>query len=133
MKKIYEAEFDGKKVKVFRDSDFEQYILKFYSGNVHMDASDYFTDSRQDAIDTANWYINEEKKAARDPNAVYTWSQYPNSRTWEQCADLGFPVLVRVSPLPDGYMWQVDKHYGYASSVEEAKKIAEEAIAVRMS
>ena len=133
MKKIYEVSFKNKTVKVYRDPEIPgQYILKFYSDNVHMDAGDYFTDDRRDAIDTADWYINEEKKAAFDPTAVYKWTQYPNSKTWEQIADLGFPALVRTSPLPDGFMWQVDKHYGYAATIEEAKKIAEEAIAVRM-
>lgn len=48
----------GVKAKVYFNSDFEEYIVKFYSDNVYHDNADYFTDDKDDALNTATLEID---------------------------------------------------------------------------
>ena len=50
----------GKQAKVYGPNDYGEYVTRFYVNGKHMDASDYFTDDKQDAIDTARYHIREE-------------------------------------------------------------------------
>lgn len=34
--------------------DYEEYTVKFYNDGIYYEEADYFTDNKQDAIDTAN-------------------------------------------------------------------------------
>ena len=43
-----------------------------------------------------------------------------------EAAISGHTCLVRIEPLPAGYLWQVDSLAGYGSSIEDAKRTAEE-------
>lgn len=55
MRKIAEFSWpNGNKTKVYRNAEWEEWVVKFYnSQGVHMDASDYHTNDKQDALDTA--------------------------------------------------------------------------------
>lgn len=45
---------DGRKIKTYYNSDLREYVVKWYNKDgVHMDASDYFTDDKEDALATA--------------------------------------------------------------------------------
>lgn len=48
----------GVKAKVFFNSEYEEYIVKFFSDNVHCENADYFTNDKEDAINTANAELN---------------------------------------------------------------------------
>lgn len=55
MRKIAEFEWpNGNKTRVYRNVEWNEYVVKFYNHQgVHMDASDYHTNDKQDALDTA--------------------------------------------------------------------------------
>jgi hypothetical protein len=44
----------GAIAKVYRDPEWNEYVVKYFNHNgVHMDASDYHTNDKQDALNTA--------------------------------------------------------------------------------
>jgi len=43
----------GFKAKIYFDSDYDEYIVKFYDGPDHLENADYFTSDRIDAFNTA--------------------------------------------------------------------------------
>ncbi len=47
----------GFKSQVYFDDNLSEYIVKFYDGKHHKQDSDYFTDSLEDAIETARVQI----------------------------------------------------------------------------
>ncbi len=47
----------GFKAQVYFDSQLSEYVCKFYDGKEHNKNSDYFTDSLDDAIETARVQI----------------------------------------------------------------------------
>lgn len=55
VRKIDEISYrDGRKIKTYYDSDLKEYVVRFYnSQGIHMDASDYFTSDKEDALSTA--------------------------------------------------------------------------------
>jgi hypothetical protein len=56
MRKIHEAtdQKSGCKAKVYWNSEYREFVVRFYSHRgEHLDASDYYTDDREDAIGTA--------------------------------------------------------------------------------
>ncbi len=55
MQKIAEFEWpNGNKTRVYRNAEWDEYVVKFFNHQgVHMDASDYHTSDKQDALDTA--------------------------------------------------------------------------------
>lgn len=40
--------------KIYRDSDWQEYRVKFYRAGQHLTNADYHTEDKQDAIDTAH-------------------------------------------------------------------------------
>jgi hypothetical protein len=40
--------------KVYKDTDWQEYRVKFYIQGQHQENADYHTDDKQDAIDTAH-------------------------------------------------------------------------------
>lgn len=54
MKKIHTAACDTNVVKVYRDAAHDEFVCKVYSNGKHYEPADYFTNDKQDAIDTAN-------------------------------------------------------------------------------
>ena len=57
VRKIDEVTYkDGRQVKTYYNSDLREYTVKWYnSQGVHMDASDYFTNDKEDALATARF------------------------------------------------------------------------------
>lgn len=53
MKKIHEITFGARTAKVYRDSNWNEYRVRLYARGRLDEAADYFTDDKQDAIDTA--------------------------------------------------------------------------------
>lgn len=75
MKLIFETMvFNDKFTKVYWNKDTEEFVVKWYQYRklkyglhaVNMDASDYFTQDRDDAMETATYWIEEEIKASND-------------------------------------------------------------------
>lgn len=62
MKKIAVFSFGNRTAKVYRDSEWQEYRVKFYVAGTHMDAADYHTDDREDAMDTAKVAIEDERQ-----------------------------------------------------------------------
>lgn len=54
MKKIYQVIKQGKQVKVFRNLEMREYLCRLYINGKANAEADYFTDCKQDAINTAN-------------------------------------------------------------------------------
>lgn len=68
---------DGNFAKVYYDYEWGEYIVKFYNHRgVHMDASDYHTDSKEDAILTAK-YQNERYQYIRSQTDGYAEDSSP--------------------------------------------------------
>ncbi len=61
MRKVhtFENNDNGLKAVVYHDSEWDEYVVKFYhkGGKYLKPSSDYHTDSKQDAIGTAELYI----------------------------------------------------------------------------
>lgn len=50
---------NGNSTKVYRNAEWNEYVVRFYNHKgVHMDASDYHTDDKDDAIGTAQEQAN---------------------------------------------------------------------------
>lgn len=63
MRKIFESEkINGKQTKVYGPNVHGEFVVKFYRNGEHMDASDYFTDDKDDALATARHAMDGEKK-----------------------------------------------------------------------
>jgi hypothetical protein len=59
---------------------------------------------------------------------THDWQPYPakTKGRWEHIP--GKPVcMVRIDPLPEGYLWQHGKQYGFADTLAKAKDWAETA------
>lgn len=56
---IARVEGDGNQLvaRVYHDTEWDEFAVEFYKDGKHQTDSDYHTDSRQDAIDTANAYV----------------------------------------------------------------------------
>lgn len=54
----------GKKARVYRDTEWDEYCVKFYDHKgTYLDAADYHTSDKEDAFATAEHAINEENRA----------------------------------------------------------------------
>lgn len=61
MQTVKRFECNGKSAIVRFDVEWQEYVVQFYSDGIHMDASDYHTDYRDDAFDTAECAIQNER------------------------------------------------------------------------
>lgn len=49
---------DGQLVsRAYRDTEWQEFAVEFYKAGAHQTDSDYHTDSRKDALDTADAYV----------------------------------------------------------------------------
>lgn len=46
-----------KAAKVYRDSEWQEFRVKFFDKCVHITDADYHTDDKADAVSTAKWQI----------------------------------------------------------------------------
>lgn len=62
MRKVHETPIiNGKQAKVYYNSDWSEYVVRFYSSGKHMDASDsHHGMDKQDAISTADYVMQQE-------------------------------------------------------------------------
>lgn len=57
---------------------------------------------------------------------THDWQPYPKGNGWEYIP--GKPdCFVRLNPLPQGFLWQHGKQYGFADTLAKAKDWAETA------
>lgn len=49
-------------IKVYRDPEWNEWINEYFINGLAQTGSDYATDSKQDALDTAQWCIDRLKK-----------------------------------------------------------------------
>lgn len=49
----------GRKMSIYRDAEFNEFVVKFFEGGVYLAEADYHTDDSVDAHDTANNWINK--------------------------------------------------------------------------
>ncbi len=62
-----------------------------------------------------------------------TWKPHSTSPHYEVCEQYpSYIMLVRTKPMPEGYLWQAHKHYGYAATVAEAKTECEEVLYIQI-
>lgn len=47
----------GRFARVYRDSEWNEYRVRFFRGGKYESAADYHTDDKQDALDTATFVI----------------------------------------------------------------------------
>lgn len=53
MRKINSYKNGSNSANVYRNSEWKEYIVKFYRNGYHMGSADYHTDDKKDALDTA--------------------------------------------------------------------------------
>lgn len=53
----YQTKGDVRCAKVYRDAEWNEYRVKFFTNGFHQSRADYHTDDKQDAIDTAKYMI----------------------------------------------------------------------------
>lgn len=64
---IYTAyDATGGKTKIYRDPHNDEYIVKFFRNGLHLDAADYYTDHKDDAIDTSRHFHDENINRQRN-------------------------------------------------------------------
>ena len=80
---IGSKEAGNRSVKVFRDTEWNEYIVRFYIDDEYQEEADYHTDDKQDAVDTAGKWLKGFPKqgvAEGKPNQLPTkgadYSQY---------------------------------------------------------
>lgn len=56
---INTIEADSNTAKVYRDSDWNEYRVKFFASGVHQVDADYHTTSKEDAISTAESIVKQ--------------------------------------------------------------------------
>lgn len=61
---IHTVEIDVKLAKVYRDSEWQEYRVKFYVDGVYQVEADYHTEHKQDAIDTADEWAEHVEASA---------------------------------------------------------------------
>jgi hypothetical protein len=66
LRKIHTETLGARVVKVYRDSDWAQFICMLYVDEVHYSPADYFTGDRDDAIDTAKAMVKPLKVEKRE-------------------------------------------------------------------
>lgn len=49
---------DQSKAIIKFNDEFDEYVVKFHTGNVYHKNADYFTDSKADAVATAEHWVN---------------------------------------------------------------------------
>jgi hypothetical protein len=49
----------GRKVTIYRNSDWNEWVVRFYMNGVHQTEADYHTGCSADAYDTANKWVNQ--------------------------------------------------------------------------
>ncbi len=53
----------GFKAKIYFNAEYSEYVARFYDDNgVHIKSADYFTDDKQDAINTAHLELNRQSE-----------------------------------------------------------------------
>ena len=55
-------ERDNLEAKIFRDTDYNEFIVRFYKDNTLIKEADYFTDDREDAVGTAEAELKHMEK-----------------------------------------------------------------------
>lgn len=46
-------------VKVYRDTDWNEFVVRFFENGIHQLDADYYTDDKDDAIDTAGRWLSK--------------------------------------------------------------------------
>lgn len=85
MQTVKRFECNGKSAIVRFDVDWQEYVVQFYSNGVHMDASDYHTEYRDDAFDTAQYAIQNERNWTEMASIGETqdiWLETKDILTW---------------------------------------------------
>lgn len=59
MRKLIGIGNNDRKAEIFFDRDYNEYVVKFYEYGTYWIASDYYTDDKADAYDTANQFVNQ--------------------------------------------------------------------------
>lgn len=57
---IHVHEKGGRRAVTSRDSEWEEFCVYFHENGVHLEAADYHTDDREDALDTAAAWVQGE-------------------------------------------------------------------------
>lgn len=58
MRKVAENTIDGNTLRVYRDVEWDEYVVRFYAAGVHQVNADYFTDNKREALDMLNNPVN---------------------------------------------------------------------------
>lgn len=61
-KRLVKQETEGdKSYKLYRDADWEEFVVQFFKKGVHQSKADYHTDDKGDAQDTAKYFLKNPK------------------------------------------------------------------------
>lgn len=65
LKKTYEH--NGRKAKIYKDHEWEEHRVKFYTHGKHHKDADYHTDDEEDAHDTAKHWLSKMRNESKKP------------------------------------------------------------------
>ena len=54
-----EIKHTGRKIAIYRNAQYSEWVVRFYEDGVHLTEADYHTDDSADAYDTANSWVNK--------------------------------------------------------------------------
>lgn len=74
MKIVAVMQFKQYKIRILFNPDYDEYVVKFYKEDVHQANADYFTDDKQDAVDTAKSTMYAWSEGKYDPSISGTKS-----------------------------------------------------------
>ena len=61
-KKVYEVSSGNVTAKVYRDSEWNEFRVRFYFDGILNEDADYFTTDKEDAIESANFAVKSGGK-----------------------------------------------------------------------
>lgn len=76
MRKLFSITIADRKVEVFFNNDWDEYVVKFYADGVYLQQHDYHADDRADAYGTANNFVNQPSPVIQHMAA---FGGFPNS------------------------------------------------------
>jgi hypothetical protein len=120
--KTFPAGSNDLSAKIYRDSDYDGYLVRFFESGKHNEDADYETEDLQDAIGTAEYSISHYK--AERPNEKTAAG--PDSELYRKLQKIYGYVANEANDISDNQWkkWSISVDAGMSSDDEETKELA---------
>ena len=121
--KTFPAGSNNLSAKIYRDSDYKGYLVRFFESGKHNEEADYETEDLQDAIGTAEYSISHYK--AERPNEKTAAG--PDSGLYRKLEKIYGYVANEANDISDNQWskWSIIVNEGMSSDDEKTKELAE--------